>query len=77
MKLIQTYAIFGSFWVNLEIHKSKPLDSNLEPTNPPLKDLNLTNPMASLLYIRPAQIFFGQNPKLHRGLGQKVSLIQF
>ena len=48
MKLIQTYAIFGSFWVNLEIHKSKPLDSNLEPTNPPLKDLNLTNPMASL-----------------------------
>ena len=34
--------------MNLEIHESKPLNSNLESTNPPLKDSNLTNPMASL-----------------------------
>ena len=48
---MQIYAIFGSFGVNLEIHESRPLDSNLEPTNPPLKDSNLTNPMASLLVL--------------------------
>ena len=40
---------FGSFQGKFGIHESIPMDSNLESTNPGLKDSNLANPMTSLV----------------------------